>query len=162
MAGRGPAPKPAAQRRTAHQPQRGDWQASPGMGWQHGAIPPVPEGVHADTRAAWDVWMRSWFASHWTPDDLPGLEHLASLHSEVRVAFHDPFVEADNGRGGTAYYRRPSPTTELRQMMDSYGITPKGQQDRRWTRPENAPEQPEQQQPAVDSGAYGHLRVVNQ
>jgi hypothetical protein len=25
---------------------------------------------------------------------------------------------------------------ELRQLMDSYGITPKGQQDRRWLRPE--------------------------
>lgn len=160
MAGRGPAPK--TQRRRTAEPARGDWQATPGIGWQHGPIPPAPEGVHADTRVAWDVWMRSWFAAHWTPDDLPGLEHVASLHSEVRVAFHEPFIESENARGDRIYFRRPSPATELRQMMDSYGITPKGQQDRRWVRPgleEAKPDSRRASEPVVDS-PYGHLRVA--
>ena len=161
MAGRGPAP--SSQRRRANEPARGEWKATPGNGWQHGPVPPVPEGVHADTRAAWGVWMRSWFAAHWTPDDLPGLEHVASLHSEVRVAFHEPFIESENARGDRIYTRRPSPATELRQMMDSYGITPKGQQDRRWVKPGT-------EEPALDSrkaapapaadSPYGHLRVA--
>jgi hypothetical protein len=156
MPGRGPAPKPADQRRTRHAPQRGDWQATPGIGWQHGPIPDPPEGVHADTRRAWDVWMRSWFAAHWTPDDLPGLEHLAGLHSEVRTAFHDPFMEAEGPRGGTIYVRRPSPNTELRQMLDNYGVTPKGQQDRRWSAPKAEPEAA----PVTKSSRYAHLRTV--
>ena len=155
MAGRGPAPKPDRRRRNT--PERGEWQASPGIGWQHGPIPPVPAGVHADTRAAWDVWMRSWFAAFWTPDDLPGLEHVASLHSEVRTAFHEPFIEAEGPRGGTIFVRRPSPVTELRQMLDNYGITPKGQQDRRWTRPKTEAEPPAA---TAEGKAYGHLRAV--
>jgi hypothetical protein len=44
-------------------------------------------------------------------------------------------------------------------MMDNYGVTPKGQQDRRWTRPE--PEKPAAETPAAEtSGHYGHLRVA--
>jgi len=158
MAGRGPAPKPDGQRRTRHTPQRGDWHATPGVGWQHGPIPDVPAGVHADTARAWGVWFRSWFAAHWTPDDLPGLEHVAALHSECRRAFHEPFIEISDDKGRTSYIRRPSPATELRQMLDNYGITPKGQQDRRW-------QPPKEEQPAPDAAApasrlYGHLRAV--
>lgn len=160
MAGRGPAPKPTTQRRTAHAPIRGEWQATPGIGWQHGEIPPVPDGVHADTREAWGIWMRAWFASHWTPDDLPGLEHLASLHSECRTAFHEPFIESEGPRGGTIYVRRPSPVTELRQMLDNYGITPKGQQDRRWEAPKAEAEQPTRKRAATGDSPYAHLRIA--
>lgn len=60
--------------------------------------------------------MAAWFASHWTPDDLPGLEVLIVLYDQVR-------------RGE---YQR---VNELRLQMDTYGITPKGQQDRRWAHP---------------------------
>lgn len=132
----------------------------PGIGWQHGPLPDAPEGVHADTRKAWGVWMRSWFASHWTPDDLPGLEHLASLHSEVRSAFHDPFVESEGPRGGPIYVRRPCPNTELRQMLDNYGITPKGQQDRRWVRPEGAEQPAAATPPPATPSRYAHLRIA--
>lgn len=156
MAGHGPAPK--AERRRRNAPVRGDWQSSPGVGWQHGPIPPAPDGVHADTIAAWEVWMRSWFASHWTPDDLPGLQHVASLHSQVRAAFHEPFIESDGPRGEPVLVRRPCPATELRQMLDNYGITPKGQQDRRWTRPEAAAEAPATAKAAPSR--YAHLRVA--
>lgn len=163
MAGRGRPPKDATVRRNKAAPIRGEWQAVPGTGWQHGPIPDVPDGVHADTARAWNVWMRSWFAAHWTPDDLPGLEHLAALHSEVRLAFHEPFIETENPRGGVALVRRPSPVTELRQMLDNYGVTPKGQQDRRWT-PPAADSVPAVAQPSVSPATkpsrYAHLREV--
>jgi hypothetical protein len=160
MPGRGPAPKPKAQRRTAHKPQRGEWQATPGVGWQHGPVPDPPAGLHVASVRAWEIWFRSWWAAHWTPSDVPGLEVLIGLHSEVRTALEEPFVEGiDEKTGRSIYVRRPNPTTELRQMMDNYGVTPKGQQDRRWTRPE--PEKSAAETPAAEtSGHYGHLRVA--
>jgi hypothetical protein len=65
---------------------------------------------------AWDTWMGAWFASHWTPDDLPGLRTLIRVYDQVE--------RGEFQRAG-----------ELRLQMDTYGITPKGQQDRRWARP---------------------------
>lgn len=103
--------------------------------------------------------MRSWFASHWTPDDLPGLGIVIRLFSQCEQAFAVPFVESEGPKGGTVYIKRPNPTTELRQMMDNYGITPKGQQDRRWA----APVKPEVENPAgrgSSESRYGHLRVA--
>ena len=67
-------------------------------------------------------------------------------------------METEGPRGGTIYVRRPSPVTELRQMLDNYGITPKGQQDRRWTAPK-AKDEPAAAAPA-EGKAYGHLRAV--
>ena len=116
MAGRGAAPKPQTQRRTAHKPQRGEYVTTPGIGWQHGSIPPPPDGLLAPSRLAWETWMRAWFAAHWTPDDLPGLRTLVRLYDQVE---RNEYTRA----------------TELRLSMDTYGITPKGQQDRRWTAP---------------------------
>lgn len=159
MAGRGRTPKPQAERRTRAVPQRGEWQPTAGVGWQHGAVPDPPEGLCAESREAWTVWMRSWFASHWTPDDLPGLRILIQLHDQVQRAFDDPFIESEGPKGGTIYVKRPNPITELRQHADNYGITPRGQQDRRWA----APVKPEvEEKPAVKAGSsrYGHLRPV--
>lgn len=133
MAGHGPAPKSPEDRRNATAPIRGEWQASPGIGWQHGKIPTAPRPMGEPARRAWKTWMRSWFAAHWTPDDLPGLEHAILLYDAVR--------KGDYARA-----------TELRQMMDSYGITIKGQQDRRWERPKVEPA------PADVDDPYAHLR----
>jgi hypothetical protein len=53
---------------------------------------------------------------------------------------------------------------ELRQLSDSYGITPKGQQDRRWAPPKD--EAPAATTPADGApteepgGRYAHLRSV--
>ena len=41
----GPAPKPPGQRRRSNAPARGEWRASPGIGWQHGPVPDTPEDV---------------------------------------------------------------------------------------------------------------------
>jgi hypothetical protein len=87
---------------------------------------------------AWNVWGAAWFAAFWTPDDLPGLRQLVRLYDQVE-------------RG---MFQRAA---ELRLQMDTYGITPKGQQDRRW--------RPPKAEPAVEKTAhrsrYAHLKVVD-
>lgn len=139
MAGRGPAPKQTG-RRTRHVPQRGDWQPTSQQGWQHGEIPTPPDGLKDATVVAWHTWFAAWFASHWTPDDLPGLRIVIGLYDQVE---RGEFTRA----------------TELRQLMDNYGITPKGQQDRRWQRPKEDEPSPSQQREGVDH--YAHLKVVS-
>lgn len=146
MAGRGPAPKDPGGRRNDHAPIRGEWKASPGVGWQHGEIPEPPVRS-AIARETWLTWFRSWFASYWTVDDLPNLRLVIKL-----------WAKADSGKASG------SERSELRQLMDSYGITPKGQQDRRWAaplrggKPAEEPEAAETEPPA--ESPYGDLRVV--
>jgi hypothetical protein len=65
------------------------------------------------TLAAWELWMNSWVAAHWSPEDVPQLRHLARLYDAVE-------------RG---HLHRAA---ELRYWLDTYRITPKGQQDRRF------------------------------
>ena len=140
MAGRGPKPKESRRRRNT--PVRGEWTAADG-GWQHDPVP-APDGLLEPSRTAWETWMKAWFAAHWTPDDLPGLRQVIRLYDQVE-------------RGE---FQRAS---ELRLSMDTYGITPKGQQDRRWTRPaveEDTPSQPQRQRAVPDQ--YAHLKVVNE
>ncbi|SRR6266508_355795 len=114
MAGRGPTPK--TQRRRENQPERGDWTPASGEGWQLGEVPQPPDGLQKASREAWSTWMASWVAAHWTPTDLPGLRQVVRIYDQVE-------------RGE---FQRAS---ELRLQMDTYGITPKGQQDRRWAPP---------------------------
>lgn len=99
-----------------------------------------PDGLLQPSRAAWETWFRAWFAAHWTPDDLPGLRQVVRLYDQVE---RGEFQRA----------------TELRLSMDTYGITPKGQQDRRWAPPKAEPESLPQ---PVAAGKYGHLRAVNE
>ena len=133
----GPAPKPREQRRNRVPKPRGDWQQPPALGWQHGEIPPAPDGMMLDSYDTWSTWMHAWWASHWTPDDLPGLR--------TTILLFDAVQRRDFNR-----------VTELRQWMDGYGITFKGRQDRRWSPPqadELAPPQPA-------ANPYAHLRPV--
>lgn len=135
MAGRGPSPK--AERIRTPEPERGDVVAAPGVGWQHGGLPSVPDGLMPASEQAWSIWFAAWFAAFWTPADLPGLRQLVRLFDQVE-------------RGE---FQRAS---ELRLQMDTYGITPKGQQDRRWKAPVGEPEKPAR----VVGGTYGGLRAV--
>ena len=112
MAGRGRPPK-EQRRNPADVPIRGEWQATDAVGWQHGPVPDPPDGLLKPTLETWQIWMGAWFAAHWTPADLPGLECVILLYDQVR---RGEFQRAN----------------ELRLQMDNYGITPKGQQDRRW------------------------------
>lgn len=145
MAGHGPAPKPPGARRRRNAPARGDWVATPGEGWQYGPTPPCPAGVVKPTQDAWRTWFASWYAAHWTPADLPQLRQLAHIFDAV-------------SRG------KVTAATELRLWLDTWGISPKGQQDRRWAQPKaDAPASP----PAPAAGTeapvpmsrYEHLRA---
>jgi hypothetical protein len=136
MPGRGPAPKP--NRRRSNTPERGEYTAVPSIGWRFGTVPSAPPKLLKASQDAWTVWMGAWFAAHWTPDDLPALRQLVRLYDQVE-------------RGE---YQR---STELRLAMDTYGITPKGQQDRRWVPPE--PDAKPAEKPA---SGYRNLRVVGE
>lgn len=111
------------------------------MGWQHTPFPDAPEGLLAVSRWAWDTWMRAWYAAHWQPEDLPSLRQLIRLYDQVE-------------RG---MFQR---SNELRLAQDTWGISPKGQQDRRWAPPRPA-EAPEPKPAAsVPTERYAHLKVV--
>lgn len=119
MAGHGRAPKQQPNRRNHHEPGRGEWRHALGVGWQHGEVPEPPDGLKAETVEAWSTWMAAWYAAFWTPDDLPALRAMVLLYDQVM-------------RG--EYQRHP----ELRLNLDTWGVTPKGQQDRRWAPPLDA------------------------
>ena len=135
-------PAPAKTRRRRNAPALGEWQPTTGVGWQFGAIPEPPDGLLAVSRAAWTTWMQAWFASRWSPADLPGLEVL--------------IVQFDAVRRGQA---KANDVTVTVRLMDNYGITPAGQQARRW-------EAPKADEPVVTAeapkpgGRYAHLRSV--
>lgn len=129
---------PSTKRRRRNAPVRGDWKATPGIGWQHGPIPEPPPGLMPATVATWFTWMRSWFASNWTPDYIPQLT--------ATIRLYDAFERGDF-----------KSVTELRQWMDGAGITFKGQQDRRWS-PPKAEDGPAAA--PADDNPYAHLRVV--
>lgn len=124
MAGRGRVPKAQAIRRNTTAPTRGEWNAAETVGWQHGDPPEAPEGLMKASLEAWATWMGSWVAAHWTPTDVPGLRQLIRIYDQVE---RGEFQRAN----------------EMRLQMDTYGLTPKGQQDRRWAPPtaEQAPAQ---------------------
>lgn len=131
-------PNPDRVRRA--EPERGEIKAAETVGWQHGAPPPAPDGLMPASVEAWTTWMAAWFAFFWTPSDLPGLRQLVRLYDQVE-------------RGE---FQRAA---ELRLQMDTYGVTPKGQQDRRW-RPPVAPREPKPA-PGGGSSSYGHLKTVS-
>jgi len=141
MPGRGPVPKPPAQRRTRHKPQLGEMVATPGVGWQHGPIPVPPDGLMPASLAAWETWMASWVAAHWQPMDLPGLRKV--------VLLYDATERGELHRSG-----------ELRMSMDVYGISPKGQQDRRWAAPKVDDVPVKTETPAATDPRFARLRAV--
>lgn len=112
-----PGPAPQEQRRRRNAPASGDWETASGFGWQHGDVPDPPDDLLEVTVHAWNVWMGSWFAAFWVPEDLPGLRVIAKLYDQVE-------------RGE---YTRAS---ELRLQMTAYGMNPEGQQKRHWKPPE--------------------------
>lgn len=140
MAGRGRAPS-KNRRNPSDIPIRGEVQTATAVGWQHGKAPECPEGLMPASADAWRTWMGSWFAAFWTPSDLPGLRQVVRIYDQVE-------------RGE---FQRAS---ELRLQMDTYGITPKGQQDRRWQAPEGDAGSPAAPAPRP-MGRRAALRVVD-
>lgn len=140
MPGRGPAPKGHTQRpRDAKRRARGDFRKSEAIGWQYGEIPDPPADVSPATLEAWREWFSGWVSAHWIPGDVPQLRQMARLYDAVE-------------RGKLT--RAP----ELRYWLDTYGLTPKGQQDRRWTPPDDVPLPVDQRVKRLDR--YAHLRQL--
>lgn len=135
MAGRGP--RPNRERRRASAPARGEFVTAVGVGWQHGDVPAPPARLLKASQEAWATWFGGWFAAFWTPDDLPALRQVIRLYDQVE-------------RG---QFQRAA---ELRLQMDGYGITPKGQVDRRW----KPPDAPSTGDTPTQTSRYGHLRPV--
>lgn len=138
MAGRGRPPKD--DRINTHELVRGAPVAAETDCWS-GDIPEPPDGLMQASIDAWNVWFGAWFAAHWSSVDLPGLRQLVRLYDQVE--------RGEFQRAG-----------ELRIQMDTYGITPKGQQDRRWK------QLPAPATTATSPGGgtptkrYGHLRTA--
>lgn len=86
--------------------------------------------------------MGAWFASHWLPADLPGLRLVITQFDAVA---RNPAPKANDA-------------TALVRLMDTYGITPAGQQARRWAQTDKPPV-PAGEQPTPAS-PYAALRVV--
>lgn len=139
-----PGPAPKEHRRRRNVPARGEWKPAPGDGWQHGEIPEPPDNLRPGSVKAWQTWFGAWFASHWTPDMVPGLELVILAYDDVK---YGQDVKA-------------SDRTTLHNLMRAYGITPDGQLALRWQRPKTA-ETPQEAPQAADD-PYGHLRVVNE
>ena len=119
MAGHGPPPKQAEQRRGRAAPSRGEWVEIPTTARRTDAPPALP--ARNDDRAwrpetiAW--WERLWanpVATMWDADD----DELA------RLAYsHQKFWSGDT---------TSAETTEMRQIEDRHGLNPKGLRDLRW------------------------------
>lgn len=122
---RGPKPKPAALARAGSRTH--EYQSAPGVGWQHGPTPAPPDTLTEIGAVAWRSWFASWFASFWTPADLPVIELTAELYERVRLGVTTP--------------------DKLTPYLDRCGITVKGRQDNRWSAPEV-----EQPTPVVEPG----------
>lgn len=131
---RGPAPKEERIRSSAPALQ---WQDTTEQGWQHGEIPPPPDGLLATSIEAWNTWFGAWFAAFWTPDDLPGLRQVIRLYDQVE---RDEFQRS----------------AELRMAMDTWGLSPKGRQTLRWRKAAEA----ETAQRPSSGKRYGQLKAV--
>lgn len=75
--------------------------------------PDPPTGLMPASVAAWETWFDSWFSWFWTPSDIPALRQVIRLYDQVE----------------REQWQRAS---ELRLQMEAFGITPKGQLERRW------------------------------
>ena len=117
MAGRGPAPKPASQRRNRHEPRRGEW-----VDLEPLAEPVLPE--HDDdwserVKRLWVAWRSDPVSSQYSEGDIAALWEFASTFERLQ----------------------PS---EQRLRMDGFGLTPKGKRDLRWRVPQDAQRQAEE------------------
>lgn len=118
---RGPKPKPPGEA-VNRNPKVHQFKHAEAVGWQHGRVPTAPDGLLKASRDAWRAWFGAWWASFWTPADLPALRQIVNLFDAVERDTEDVRLAA-----------------ELRQQMDRYGLTPKGRQDLRWEPPKDKP-----------------------
>ena len=81
---RGAKPKPPGQA-VNRNPKVHEFKHAEAVGWQHGRTPTAPDGLVKASRDAWRAWFGAWWASFWTPADLPALRHTFShFHWQLR------------------------------------------------------------------------------
>lgn len=115
MAGNGPAPKDAQERRHRHKPARGDWIDLDPL--EAVVLPDLPElfeeSWRADTAATWKAWQEDPVTAMYGPADIAYALDTIRLHQAMT----------------------PSTANEVRLRMDALGLTPKGKKDLRWRLP---------------------------
>ena len=103
----------------------------------HLTHPKPPPGLLKASRQTWDSWFRAWWAAHWTPENLPQIR--------TAIKLFDAFERGDT-----------KAATELRQWMDSIGVTPYAQKRLRWLPPK------EDETKATPQSTYRDLRVIGE
>jgi hypothetical protein len=140
-------PTAKVNRRRRNTPELGEWVQGDGNGWAHGDIPEPPDGLKEPSLEAWRTWFSAWFATHWTPDDVPGLRLVIRMYDDVE-------------RGTQT---KAADRASLHAWMRSYGITPDGQQKLRWQRPTPAEVPSSQSQPSgAAADKYAHLTILGE
>ena len=131
----GPPPKKPGERVRTNAPASGEWKEAPGVGWQYGRAPACPKelGLLPEAQEAWKAWFASWWAAHWTKEDLPGLKLVIRQYDQ-------------NLRGALEI-------NKLTPLLDAYGITPTGRQKLHWLPPKNV-----QPSKAVKGGTVTPIR----
>ena len=143
MAGHGPAPKDASERRNRSVKGRGEWIDLPAEN-TNPAPPmpaPVPDGGWLPgTKQAWASWWRDPVSLLWGPADVEALRQLAYLTHEF---------DAGNVRVAP----------EMRLRLDGLGLTQKGRRDLRWR---VAEDEVASRRPSDEprTSRYDHLRSV--
>jgi len=139
VAGRGPAPKPADQRRRRNAPQGGEWVDLP----REGRKGPAPKWMlpgKAPKAEVLKLWRWAWGTPQATMWEGLALEPFVARWCVLTVDVYGGDL------GATALM---ASLPELRQIEDRLGLNPKGLQERRW-RLEAEPERP-----AVAGGGAG-------
>jgi hypothetical protein len=107
MAGRGPAPKDAGNRRRFNQPARGEWIELEPLSAP--VLPPWRRGFSVPAEL-WDAWRADPVTGQYSEADIGAICWLAKVFAKLK----------DN---------------EQRLRMDGLGLTPKGKRDLRWRTP---------------------------
>ena len=104
MAGRGPAPKPASQRRRRNEPMRGEWVDLAPL--SKPVLEPAPAEWPPEAQSLWNAWREDPVTATYSPADLLALKQLCLRFGELQ-------------------------DSEQRLRMDGLGLTPKGKRDLR-------------------------------
>lgn len=114
MAGTGPAPKDASQRRRRNEPARGEWvDLEPLSAPVLPELPECEDGWSPMTVMTWAAWRRDPVTAQWSPSDVAYALDTIRLYEQMTA----------------------SSANEVRIRMDGLGLTPKGKRDLRWRIP---------------------------
>lgn len=105
MAGRGPAAKPADQRRRRNVPARGEWVDVPPLGKP--VLPVADKRWSPRVKRLWEAWRADPVSGVWSVSDRAAAWELAEQFVELAA-------------------------NEQRLRMDGLGLTPKGRRDLRY------------------------------